>query len=63
MEKTRLVILGGGLAGLPMALLLEKKKKLLKHLDVVMIDQRDYFEMNCESVRFLVKPEIHLEVP
>jgi len=61
MEKIKIVILGGGLAGLPFALLLEKNKKLKKCMDVVMIDQREYFEMNCESVRFLVKPEIHHE--
>lgn len=60
--KKRVVILGGGLAGLPLALHIEKNKKLSQRVEVVLVDKKQYFEMNCESVRFLVQPDIHHKV-
>lgn len=61
-SKIKLVILGGGLAGLPIALEIEKDKALARALDVVMVDRKEYFEMNCESIRFLVDPSVHNKV-
>ncbi len=62
MERKKLVILGAGLAGLPLALEIEKDSKLRSRLDVFLIDKKDYFEMNCASVRFLVDPSVHNKV-
>jgi len=58
-QKKRLVILGGGLAGLPIVRAIEKNKKLSAAFDVTLVDKKNYFEVNCASPRFLVSPDQH----
>eukprot|EP00026_Physarum_polycephalum_P009792 Phypoly_transcript_09928.p1 GENE.Phypoly_transcript_09928~~Phypoly_transcript_09928.p1 ORF type:complete len:366 (-),score=65.46 Phypoly_transcript_09928:121-1218(-) len=58
-QKKRLVILGGGLAGLPLARHIEKNKKLSASLDVTLVDKKHYFELTLAAPRFLVDPEQH----
>ncbi len=61
-SKKKLVILGAGLGGFPLALHIEKDKKLSALFDVVLVDKKEFFEMNLASVRFLVKDNIHHQV-
>jgi hypothetical protein len=61
-EKKRLVILGGGLAGLPLARQIEKNKKLSASLDVTLVDKKHYFELTLAAPRFLVDSQQHGKV-
>lgn len=61
-QKKRLVILGGGLAGLPLARQIEKNKKLSASIDVTLVDKKHYFELTLASPRFLVDPDQHAKV-
>lgn len=54
-----MVILGGGCGGLPLARQIEANKKLSSTLDVVLVDKKEYFEVNLASVRFLVDSKDH----
>lgn len=58
-QKKRLVILGGGLAGLPLARQIENNKKLSSALDVTLVDKKHYFELSLAAPRFLVAPDHH----